>query len=83
MNAITLVKVKELMENWNDPKKVPNHDFYINEVKKEPKELEIFGKVIEGPIRGWDEEAFGPFPKEGVLIIYSKLPSSNHSLKSK
>ena len=43
----------------------------------------IYGRILDAPSEGWDEKEFGPFPTGGVLLLYMKIPSSNHSKKDK
>ncbi len=57
-------------------------DDFVAQCKEIPENLEIFARILDGPTAGWDPAIFGDFPESGVLLLYTKLPSSNRSLKS-
>ena len=58
---------------------------YVAQLKEMPKTTNVFVKILDTAPKGWNEnqDVFGPFPKDGVLLLYMKLPSSNHSVKDK
>ena len=56
---------------------------FLSAVEEVPEALEIFGRMLETAPQGWDSSQFGEFPKDGALLLYTKLPSGNRSLKGK
>ena len=58
---------------------------YLNELRQLPKTTRVYAQVLDSPSKGWEEneDVFGPFPADGALLLYTRLPSSNHSVKDK
>ena len=79
---MTLVRRSEIDDNLDD---YEDWNSYLDAVREYPENLDIYAKVIEGCLEGWEKnkERFVPFPKDGFLALYTKLPSSTHSKKDK
>ena len=58
---------------------------YLNELRQLPKTTRVYAQILDAPSKGWEEnqDVFGPFPGDGALLLYTRLPSSNHSVKDK
>ena len=59
-----------------------SHDEFLFALQQRPENLKVFARMLDKPKRGWDPEIFGPFPRDGVLLLYTKLPSSQRSIRS-
>ena len=51
--------------------------------REKPKKLRIYVRHLAEPAEDWDEEIYGPFPKGGLLLVYTRLPSANLTSSTK
>ena len=58
---------------------------YLNALRQLPETTRVYARILDAPSEGWEEnqDVFGPFPADGALLLYTRLPSSNHSVKDK
>lgn len=69
-------------EAREDAQNLKNLEEMFEIARQKPKKLRIYVRHLERPGDDWDEEIFGRFPKDGLLLVYTRLPSANLTTSS-
>lgn len=69
-------------EARDDAANLQDLDEMFQIARQKPKKLRIYVRHLEMAGDDWDEELFGPFPKDGLLLVYARLPSANLTTSS-
>lgn len=80
--ALALILVARKMELQERLPDFANHDEYLQACKEKPRALPVYTRMVLEQPQGWDEDRFGEFPHDGILLVFIKLPSSNKSMKN-
>ena len=75
-----LLRMLELMDIKDT---FQDHQAYIEACKIRPQNTPIFVRHMEERPSQWQNDLHGEWPEHGLLIVYLKMPSSNHSIKFK
>ena len=47
-------------------------------LEQKPCESPVLVRIMKSPPKGYDEDIWGPFPKNGLYVVCFRLPSQNH-----
>ena len=74
---LRMLELKEIRDTF------PDYQAYIEACKTRPQDTPIFVRHMDERPTHWDNDIHGVWPDHGLLIVYLKMPSSNHSIKLK
>ena len=49
-----------------------SHAAYVNALKNRPQRLRLSARVLKDPGPDWDPLEYGPFPSDGLLLVYTR-----------
>ena len=72
-----IARRKELQDERTE---FATYDEYISACSQLPQELMLHILHVHQVPRGWSQDAYGPFPAQGLILVSTRLPSANRSM---
>ena len=80
MLTVTLQTRREVEARIDeDPNYYATYKEYLDACIERPSELDVHARHMKDAPENWDKVKYTPWPKDGILVIWMRLPSSNRS----